>query len=381
MSQRAFVAIAVLWPLLGGCHDPGGNDPSDPSHSNDWKENYEFVWEGDHLTVHGFDRSIDEACGGSFAFADAYVATLSDTLGFDRNTKIDYQWMSPAFFADKCPPDATSCTASGVARSPDIPQMHEIVHAVTYQNIGVCPSVLEEGMAEYFGDPRYEYLHPDPPNEPPSEAPGSIESMLTAVPIAHGDYRRAGHFVSFLAEKYGIEAVVELCAAMQFESTRQDWERASSMVLGVSVDELLANYAKYPSCTQQQYRARLMECSGDIDHVIEPGMTTEFSVEMDCRDEHVIGPVDGQMIVIQQIQVEQPLYALVEVSNDAGLYPVDVVASQACKPCSANPRLNGNVHPTVWFALDAGRHALMFYLPADQVDTFNVKITPISGDG
>jgi hypothetical protein len=381
MSQRAFVALAVLCPLLGGCHDPGGNDSKDPKDPANWINDYEFTWKGEHVTVRGFDRAESEACAGSLAFTDAYVAKLTDTLGFDPSTQIDYQWMSPAFFADKCAPDAESCTVSGVARSQDLPQMHEIVHAVAYQNIGVCPSVLEEGLAVYFGDPRYATLGADELDNP-TPLRGEIEAMLTAAPIDQAEYSRAGHFVSFLVEKYGIEAVVELCAALHFESTRQDWERASEAVLEVSVDELLAIYAKYPTCTTQQYRARLMECSGEIDHVIAPGTTTEFTVDMDCGDEHVIGPIGGdQMLVIQRIEVEQPLYALVEVTNAAGQSPVDVVASQPCKPCSGKPRLNGNTHPTVWFALDAGRHALMFYLPVDQVDSFDVKITPISGDG
>lgn len=363
MNQRTIVAMLLYLPL-GGCSEP----------PQTWKDDFEFVWRGENITIYGFDRTVNDACGGSLVFADQYVDAVSEHLGFDPDTRIDYQWMSPEFYHGKCPPDAGSCTASGVTRSRDLPQMHEIVHAVTYHNIGVCPSLLEEGLAEFLGNPQYEYLHVS--DEAVLE--GEIEALLGAAPLDGVHYPRAGHFVAFLAETFGIEAVVDLCVALDYYATDEDWQRASEAVLGVDLERLLAQYEQYPACTLQQYRARLLECSGDIDHVIAPGLTTEFDVTMDCRDNEVIGPVDGQMVALRQVWVEQPLYAYVEVKNAAGSHMPEVMASQPCTPCSSKPRLNGNVHPTVHFALDEGLHTLSFYLPVDRVDTFHVTIKPLS---
>jgi hypothetical protein len=367
MNQRIhhIIGAIVLCVSLDGCSE----EPQT------WKQDYGFVWRGVNVTIYGFDRTAEDACGGSLAFTDQYVEAVTHYLGFDPDTRIDYQWMSPERFTGKCPPEALSCTASGVARSRDLPQMHEIIHAVTYQNIGTCPSVLEEGLAEYLGNPSYQYLHV---NDVP-ELGDELDTLLTASPIEAGDYRRAGHFVAFLTERFGIDAVVDLCAELDFYATRADWEQASESVLDVDLDRLLLAYAEYPPCSIQQYRARLMECGGDIDSIVEPGSTTEFSVNMDCSDEDVIGPINGQMIAIRQVWVEEPIYAHVRVENADGLYPPQVLATQACAPCSDKPRLNGNVHPTVYFALEAGLHAFLFYLPADQVDSFDVTITPLIG--
>jgi len=369
MSSNAaptIIALSLLAAVCSACQAAPHN----------WGDDYNFVWHGEHVSVYGFDREPEEAFAGSMQFTDDYAGVLADYLGYSLPAPINYQWMSPEFFEGKCPGGASACTAWGRPRAQTIPHMHEIAHAVSYASGRYCASVLEEGLAEYFSWPRFEFTGGKEP-----EFDAEIEDILTGAPIRYSGYPRAGHFAAFLVETYGVDAVVELCQAVPIFNETADWERAFEAVFDTSLAALLNSYAEYPLCTPQQYRARLMECRGEIDITVDPYDNTAFSVVMNGDQDDIIGPLDGKMIAIRRVWVEEFTYALVTLRTQAGSIPRNAMASQQCVPCSAKPQVNASIDPSLTFVLPAGRHAFFFYRHVDHSDVFDVTIVPQHGWG
>jgi hypothetical protein len=184
---RSVTPLAVILVLVG-CQPE----------REDWHGDYTFAWEGEHVTVYGYDRSKDEACGRSFAAVDELSGSIIELFGFDDSIHIDYHWMSSEFYEGKCPSNAGACTTRGDGpRTRSIPDMHEVAHALSFEGNGwFCPDVLEEGLAEYLSGPRFyqEWI-----SQP--ELSARIDEILTKEMSSSGDYERAGHFVSFLLER------------------------------------------------------------------------------------------------------------------------------------------------------------------------------------
>lgn len=358
MTLRSFALMAMALTLGLACTD----EP------DTWTDDYAFRWQTEHVTVDGFDRTPDEACGGSLKYLNDSVAALGEHAGFDPATHIHYRWMSPEYLLDKCPPGAAACMSmSGVPRTTSIPDLYGVTHAALYENVGFCPAVLQAGLAQVFGAAHE--------RQGPVER-GDIEAMLvgsfTADQVEH-----AGHFVAYLIEAFGVEAVVELCVSLDDESTRDDWARVSEAELGLELDALLAEYAEYPRCNQLQYRAALLECSGPIDHVLEPFVTTELSITLDCNEPDVIGPIDGNMIVTRRLQVDTRMGASITVRDSAGREIEPSITTHECAPCSTDPQPNLPEHLPL-FLFDPGVHTLSFSVPVDEPETFHVTINPVT---
>jgi hypothetical protein len=364
VNYRIFVAVA-LGLILAACQDP-------PT----WRDDYDFVWYGKYVTLYGYDREAEEACGGSMEFLDDYVVAVADYLGYGPDVHIDYRWMPRELVQEQCGP-VLACAYGPEVRSPWLPHMHEVSHAVSHERLNRnCTPLLEEGLAEYLSDPRFESLHVDAV----PELPGDIEEMLTTRGVRGSQYPRAGHFVSFLVETYGIEAVIDLCRDIPWGGSREDWEYAVQDILGLNVDELLAVYADYPLCSRQQYRARLLECNGEVDLTLGADAPTHFRVAMDCASKGTIGPINGQVVAIVRVRVEQNMWASVWIETDDGAVPRRALSTWECAACSAKPRNNASVvgiEPPANFRLRKGLHSFLFFRPVNRPETFNVTITPI----
>jgi hypothetical protein len=142
-----------------------------------WKDDYSFVWHGEYISVYGYDRTIEEACGGSFAAIDAHTEAILEMSGSDESIHYDYRWMSEEFIEGRCPSDLGACTVYGEPWVVSIHHMHEIAHAVEYLAWdNACPSVLGEGLAEYFSGLRF---HADDLPDPSLMRPGPGSVLAT----------------------------------------------------------------------------------------------------------------------------------------------------------------------------------------------------------
>jgi hypothetical protein len=337
-----------------------------------WKDDYAFVWHGEYVSVYGYDRAMEEACGGSFAAIDTHTEAILEKFGTDGSIHYEYRWMSPEFWKGRCPPGAVACTASGEPWTPTVPQMHEITHAVEYVAWdNACPSILKEGLAEYFAGPQY---HDD---ELPD--PSMVRNTLIRAPISGAEYTAAGHFVSFLVEEFGFEAIHDLCRAVPFySSTHEDWERAAQKILGLTLDGMLAMYENYPLCTEQQYAARTWECAGEPD-VIYMGEKMTFYVETNCANERVMGPIGGKALTIRRVWF--PTDGLVEVMvwQADPLDQLRLFMTQECVPCSAEPQVFRTDGLPPYYPFRAGMHEFIFAFDLDQTEPLEVRLGPPVG--
>jgi hypothetical protein len=338
--------ISFTLALVAGCQ---GEDA--------WKGDFDFAWDGKHVSVYGYDRDEEELCGGSLAALDANTAAILEAIGADDSLHFDYRWMSDAFYPGHCPPGAGACAASGEAYSRNIPHMHEAAHAIIYNAWGGwCTKFLNEGLAVYFSGPGV--------GTAPLPDANMARQYLTGDFEGRNGYILAGHFTSFLFEEFGPEAVRELCQIMPEETTIADWENAFDVVLGKRVDEVLAEYEAYPVCVPHQYRARLGECNGEAD-VTYDGREVYFAVASDCSDERALGPIGDSSITVRRVWFAED--SIVNVSVRLGntlLGDGHYFISQECAPCSEEPQINDSSHFS-WFR--AGMHEFIFM--SDLADT------------
>ena len=47
----------------------------------DWRDDYDFAWHGENVTVYAYGYSEDDVCGGSFAELDGHIAMIERDLG------------------------------------------------------------------------------------------------------------------------------------------------------------------------------------------------------------------------------------------------------------------------------------------------------------
>src|SRR5690606_29256197 len=137
-------ALACLIVLLaGGCQ----------AEVTTWEDEWDFVWHGEQVTVYGYERLEEQACGGSLAAVDAHSAAILEFFGETEPVHYDYRWMSHEVVDGRCPPGASACTAYGEPWARELPDLHENAHGTIYNAWdGSCPSFLSEGLAEYFSE-------------------------------------------------------------------------------------------------------------------------------------------------------------------------------------------------------------------------------------
>ena len=346
-----------------------------PDH--DWHDDYTFVWERQHVTVYGYERSEQDACAGSFEALERHSETIIELFEFDDSTHYDYHWMSQEFWKGKCPLDASACNANyDGPRTRSIPDMHEVSHALSWTGRGErCPSVLEEGLAEYLSGPGF---FKDKAIIPKPELPVRLADILTRTSISSlSEYERAGHFASFLVESYGPKAVSDLCLRIPVYHGIEDWEAAVPELLGVSLTELLAEYEQYPICSRQHYRARLWECDGEADVVANPdqGQEVEFEIAFDCADPGMIGPLNGRAVATRLIWFPEGASTAIYVRDEDGATPDIDFNLQECAPCSANPKVHTSANEaTDEFDFNAGMYELILFGEIDRPQKLTIRL-------
>jgi hypothetical protein len=346
-------------------------------------DDYTFVWEGQHVTVYGYEREAADACAGSFAALERQNASAIEFFGLADDLHYNYRWISPDLWEGKCPPEAGACIYLGEPRARELPHMHEVGHALIDAGFGLdsdfsgwCPWMLDEGIAEYLADPRH---FRNPTDAPPEYADVNLE-LLTALRYERSTYALSGLFVSYLIETYGPRAVIDLCRAVPRISTPADWERAALDHLGEPVEVMLAGFRKYPRCRYHQYRARLWECAGEPDLVVSPSGTTSLEVRVDCAaDERTFGPLRGRVLTTRRILVPEDMELRVNFIDEDGFGLLKGYVTfdiQECAPCSAEPLVVSS--DSSWRAdYRAGMYDLIVYGDVDDPVTYMVEFSPL----
>lgn len=302
-----------------------------------WTKDYSFVRHGRLVTVYGYGLSESDACAGSFDELESHTELIRQALGLHAPASYTVRWFSEDHWetVEPCSASAFACTRHGVGMSRTLPEMHEMVHVVMRSADRECVNVLEEGLAGYFDGPMpWEWYPPDD---------YSIEQLLVEeeIPLTAAGYAFAAHFVSFLVENFGPEAVMKLCRSLPRSSSLAQWDVAAHRVLGSSLDQLLADYAVYPVCSGQQLRARLWGCRGEPDFTFSPE-DPFLAVVGGCSDTHATNAAwgDAGNAVLHRL-VYFPEDTWVEVSaRSLGESGTDAMyVTQECVSCSEDPQV------------------------------------------
>lgn len=311
-------------------------------------------WEGEHI-LFAADHP-EQVCGGTLEYLDRRTGQMLERLGADPG-KVTYYYLDDV--SDHCPSDVKleGCVFDDVIYSVTIPHLHEIVHTRAGDGL---PGVLEEGLAAYQGDP-YPILGTDVSHDRLAEllvTNGEVQTL--------DEYTRAGHFVAFLVETFGLGTLLELDDNLPPESSFAQLDAAFQRVLGVNVDGVLELYEAYP------------ECLGTVDTSIacaeppvpqEQPFVTRFEHTLDCTASDGIGPHRGKVFVEGVIDLDPALDNTWTVSATGD--GVDKGGFAVIRRCGACPAKGIWKIPTrgPYFIpeeeLPPGRYLVRLYLPVE----------------
>ncbi len=255
------------------------------------------AWFGEHLAI-GTDGVT--ACGGSFEAMDRHADLVGKELMAEEGFELDVYVLPPNFdFADG-PCEDSACSYESEIWTTYLPASHEIVHGVRSNAVGwsavrEAPSVLEEGLAEVYGD--------DVSTVAPTAMLAPVEDVLDGDVVGLAEYQRAGHFVRYLLERYSLDEVMDLASAGRSVTL----EAAFEEVLGESLTRVLADYAQYPICSRNDWRIPILECAGErTPWIAEAPRRVSWTFLVSCDDDDVIGPRFGRVYTTEVLNLATP---------------------------------------------------------------------------
>lgn len=202
----------------------------------------EISWRGEHVEFAADHPEL--VCGGTLEYLDQRTGALLERLGSEKTT-IEYYWLDD--ISDICGDGAeiAGCVNEGVAYTRSVPLIHEVVHARSGE---LLPGVLEEGLADYIGDPY------------PLSEMASRERLIELLTSdldgidSEAEYARAAHFMAFLSERHGWEKVLQLDAVLSRDSRVGEVDAGFETVFGMGLDAILAEYDDYPDWHGRWFR-------------------------------------------------------------------------------------------------------------------------------
>lgn len=243
-----------------------------------------IVWEGEHIRF-GTDADDSTLCAGTLPYLDGAVGHLGQVFG-RPDARLDYYWV-PDGTTPYCASGPEGCADGHSVFSRYAIHQHELVHAVRFPSTLYLP--FEEGLAEAYGDDWKRF-----------RVRGDIRELLRD-PKGNGyipgfGYGLAAHFVSYLQVTRGLETLVELDAATDYQSSYAGTVAAFERVYDQPLDEVIAQYeADYPRCNTRAFRDKAFDCSRNVFEVpTEVGERLELTISMACDDPSVLGPRFGQ---------------------------------------------------------------------------------------
>lgn len=348
------VLVVVAW-LTAGCE-------AEPEVGPD------FEWKGDRIDIRGFDMQPEDTCAGTFKYLDAYADATAQQFGVVGHLGI-YRWYSPERFAseDPCASTALGCAGTNGVFTRIMPLEHEVVHLVS-DHVVACPSLITEGLAEYYGT---------------TSTTRSTEDVTELIAqsehgrIASDGYPLAGAFVAYLVENHGLDAVLSLCETAGLHPSVAEFSSAAQASFGSSLDEILLEFAEF-DCVYSEYRAKHFECSQEPDLMVgaEGG---EIELEIGCQSPTTIGPRDGEIWMLGLLRVVEPGVYLAQAESGSGVGPEITVELVECAACSDMPRSHRVVADALSdpIQLNASEYIVRVSGAADADDVVTLRLLPL----
>jgi len=310
-----------------------------------------------------------EACGGTFEYTEQWLVAFRDRIGERSNReKHIFYWLSPEDQdRSSCRSGTAGCALHqyAVIYSTIIPHEHEIVHV---ELDAIPPSFLREGVADVFGSIR----------SPNTNVITNIEELFEMDQISGYGYQTAGRFSRFLIDRYGLDGYFDLYEALDGETSRAALEAGVEEVLGVELDELVAEFESFPRCSVDRWRFYDRECTAlPLTPWQSPTRWAE-EIELSCAATDVVGPQLGLVWTRRALEVEQAgLYDLVIESADPTAEVTVFSCDASCfygEPSTHMPSVDVATGGRATFFLDAGRHWLQVEHAADSDASVSVAL-------
>lgn len=346
MARPTLSALLCVAALLGSACAP--DEPA---------EMPDFEWQGTWITIWGFDTLPEDTCAGTFRYLDGYAGMLAAEYGITEPLGT-YRWYSDAEFldVDPCSRASNGCAGLNGVFARVMPLEHELVHSANIMTT-VCPSLLSEGLAEYYG------------TNSSTPASRDLRSLLEdpgVRPFPASDYPLAGAFAAFLIENYGLDQILEVCERAGLTPTAAEFSDAVSATLDVPLETLTSSFETF-DCSYQQYRSKVYECSQSPSIVI--GVEdVESTFSLDCSDDLTIGPRDNEIWTLTTVEAAQSGTYLVALKDESGSIVEDTAGLEIIQcntKCADYPRVHsfkpglGPVFGPI--QLDAGIHAVRIW--------------------
>ncbi|PRQ02137.1 hypothetical protein ENSA5_25960 [Enhygromyxa salina] len=346
----------VVLALVSGCVEP---------YEPNW------LYRGEWIDIDGRDRSAEETCEGTFAYVDAYAWALAAEFGVSEHLG-SYRWYSHEEYDAELPCDGASACAwveDRTAHTPLLPHEHEMVHLANTAS-GMCPSALTEGLAEVYGGYSYD--------SKTSDFERLVARMEAPSGLSPGDYGILGRFAAYLVERFGLEAVLDVCRITGRYPSGAELSAAMESVVGMTTAELLADFEpELGECNEaERYRWRVFGCgvgeaapdlgllSGDGEHRIETTFT------LDCANAATIGPLADRIWTAARFDVDASMNYDLWISEEQLVETPGVELKLVkCEPCARPETIPSGFFGTM--PLEAGRYSLELHAPAD----FRAEVT------
>jgi hypothetical protein len=303
----------------------------------------------------------EDVCGDSVEWMDTRAVQLAEVLGPGTRSSIEFFWLSDVSASKHwCSDTAAGCADGGRIMTTFVPHEHEIVHALRKDHL---PAVFEEGFATVYGD----IGRADPQGliEPRERL---LEILETSDPVTVPDYARAGHFVSFLIERDGLEPLRELAELADYHDDIAEVRKAFEQAYGITLDQALEEYEDYPECIDLAWMSREIACR-EATTTIYPNIDgpVEFTMSVECGAEGVYGPMGG--FVFSEVALDiDPAYEHVPMNIsltgdiDAGVSAAFVSCGGGCSDATAYWITPWSIQQP---SLPAGRYVVRLFRPLD----------------
>ena len=362
----AFVAVVVLT----SCRDEVESVP---------------LYDGEWMDVHSIGRERADTCSGTFAYADAYAGVLAAEFGVNGPIGT-FLWYTPEDYDALLPcserlPYPAACVREDWVHSAFFPYEHEMVHIAHYHS-GWGPSVLTEGIAVYYSTEINDGREFD----------ANTLTRLFAKPsdeLAACEYEMAGRFAAFLIERYGLKAILEVCAMAGYSADGAQLSAAMQSVLGATPNDLILELSQEPSyCNDfHHYRSNVFACGVAA---AAPSLGTfvgdelETSIEFGCGKPGTVGPFEGGEFygqIVRTLSLDIPvdgiyLFDVHDESQQDQPVPEGIVMTLSqCAPCGDWAFADTEIlRQTPLIAdFEAGRYSVEIGMPEDYVGTVRFR--------
>jgi hypothetical protein len=342
------------------------------------------LYDGEWIDIGGIGRERSDTCVGTFDYVDAYAGALAAEFGIDGPIG-SYVWYTPEDFDELHPcrvPYPGACAHEDTAHSAFFPDEHEMVH-IAHHHSGLGPNILTEGIAIY-----YSTSHVIGDELGIDALTRRLASPADDIPL--GEYKMLGRFAGFLIERYGLDAVLDVCAVAGREATGAQLAAAMQSILGASPDELITALSQEPGyCNDfDRYRSNVFACgvaaaAPSLGSFVDGHL--EARLEFGCGENDVVGPFErgtfeGRMVRTMRLDLpvdDVYLFRVHDENDEDEQMPKGLTLAVAqCGPCGDLVLAETDVDWGFPLILDrdAGRYSVEITMPEDYVGTVRLEI-------